>query len=162
MSRTIVFVVAAIVVFNLAVVTPTSAGPLAPKKPSQLVMLYCAGSGGSGCTIDASNGTTIHPDGTGTSGLAIPPGQVLIVTSVELWSNGGAPGAAFACYFGNGSLSGANYAQVAVLGGTYNPDGGGHVTRDFSSGLVVNTAGLQIVCDNFLQAYANGFLTPDK
>jgi hypothetical protein len=74
---------------HLALAMTVSAAPLAPKKPSDLVLLK---GGGTACTFAGVAGVVadvrVNPDGTSTPGFTVPDGDVLVLDGIAVGSGG--------------------------------------------------------------------------
>lgn len=147
------------------VASPAFAGPLGPKKPSQIVTLRCFEGLGDSCVISNTTGGPTNPDGTfALTGYTIPAGMVLVITSIAAQLGGGTP-------------FGQVFFKVTIglgvghhLSGAYDVFGNFSVTKEFPTGIVVNPAGLAFgigardyVADaDYVDLVVNGYLTTDK
>lgn len=97
----------------LSAATLAQAGPLAPTRASQLVTLHSSVTGGACGALGKSVDSRVMPDGSVEIGFAIPPKQVLVVTSLEWTVQGADPsevsqvslGASGARFFRGGALA---------------------------------------------------------
>jgi hypothetical protein len=153
------------IVSLVALATPAIGGPLAPKKPSDLVTLT---SSGAACTNYGSAARRldrrINPDGTVTP-FSIPAKQVLVLTGASTFlEDAGVSDTAYTQIVYD--IPPTQFGQGAIFAaGATDSGGGGTLVSSYSPNMVVKS-GVRICCDHsgltFFGCNAYGYLTKDK
>jgi hypothetical protein len=150
----------------LLVSTAATAGTLAPRRASDLVVVEaplfadCAPQlGGSSAIFN----TEVRPDGT-TAPLSLPPNRALVVTYVELLGFGGTPGDnnQVRLWRGTDATGLEIFSQREAY---FNADGRTTFEISFPTGVVIPAAGKVCVNDSDNVTYTgrlHGYLAPAK